>query len=132
MSAAITDYMLQLVDIACDGPSSRDNMSAVPPPSLSGRAATFVADTLRAMGSERVLITRTGTNRAADILFGHPDVMTLFGSAGATVTLRTIINAEILPTATPVFRDHWTYIIGPAMDEHVAVALLTCGAGRPQ
>lgn len=119
--------MLHLVDIACDGPSSQGEVLVAPPPSLSGRAATFVADTLRAMGSEGVLITRSGTNRAADILFGHPDVMMLFRSAAAVTALRAIIIGEILPAATPVFRDHWTYIIGPAMDEHVAVARLARG-----
>lgn len=94
--------------------------------------ATFVADTLRAMGSEGILITRTGTNRAADILFSHPDVMTLFGSIDAVAALRAIIIGEVLPAATLNFRDHWNYIIGPAMDEHVAIARLTRGAGHPQ
>jgi hypothetical protein len=77
------------------------------------------------MSAPDVLITRTGTNRAADILFGHPDITTLFRNLDATETLRNIIHGEILPGATPVFRDHWNYIIGPAMDEHVAVARLT-------
>lgn len=121
----LTDYMLHIVDVACDGPTSREHFPAVP--SLAGRAATFVADTLRAMGSEGILITRTGTNGAADILFGHPDVMKLFGSIDTVVALRAIIHGEILPAATPIFRDHWNYIIGPAMEEHVAIARLTHG-----
>jgi hypothetical protein len=118
---ALTDYMLYLVDVACDGPHSFE-----PPPMTPNitAAATFVADTLRTMGSEGILITRTGSERAADILFAHPDVMKLFGNAEAAAGLRAIIFGEVLPAATPVFRDHWNHIIGPAMDEHMAVALL--------
>jgi hypothetical protein len=118
----ITDYMLYLVDVACDSPTSLD--PAPQSPNITA-PTTFIADTLRAMGSDGIRITRTGTNRAADILFSHPDVTTLFRNLDATVALRNIIHAEILPASTIVFRDHWNYIIGPAMDEHIAVARLT-------
>jgi hypothetical protein len=131
----LTDYMLHIVDVACDGPTSHNPPAA---PSISS-PATFIAETLRALSSPGVLITRTGTERAADILFSHPDVRALFRNIDATVALRAIINGEILPGASAdadgtldppgstrgVFRDHWTYIIGPAMDEHVAISRLT-------
>lgn len=124
-SNALTDYMLHLVDVACEGPTSRDH----PPPAEPNISApaTFIADTLRALGSPGVLITRIGTERAADILFNHPDVKTLFRNMDATAALRAIIHGEILPSpeTTQVFRDHWNYIIGPALDEHVTVARLT-------
>lgn len=121
---ALTDYMLYLLDVACEGPTSRD-----PPPMEPNIPAptTFIADTLRALGSPGVLITRIGTERAADILFTHPDVRALFRNMDATATLRAIIHGEILPApeTTENFRNHWNYIIGPALDEHCAVARLT-------
>jgi hypothetical protein len=120
---ALTDYMLYLLDVACEGPTSRDPVAEpnIPAP------ATFIADTLRALGSQGVLITRLGTERAADILFTHPDVKTLFRNADATAALRAIIHGEILPSpaTTENFRNQWNYIIGPALDEHIAVARLT-------
>ena len=117
----LTDYMLHLVDVACDGPTSRDPVAEpnIPAP------ATFIADTLRALGSPGVLITRTGTERAADILFSHPDVKALFRNTDATAALRAIIHGEILPATTQVFRDHWNYIICPALDEHCACARIS-------
>lgn len=118
---ANTDYMLYLVDVACDSPTSHNPVTT---PNIS-TAATFIADTLRTMSAPDILITRTGTNRAADLLFGHPDIQTFFRNLEGTETLRNIIHGEILPAATTVFRDHWNYIIGPAMDEHIAVARLT-------
>jgi hypothetical protein len=82
------------------------------------------------MSAPGILITRTGTNRAADILFGHPDILAFFRNVDGTDALRNIIHGEILPSpgTTTVFRDHWNYIIGPAMDEHIAVARLTTSA----
>jgi hypothetical protein len=120
-SNALTDYMLYLVDVACDGPTSR--APAPQEPNITA-PATFIADTLRALASEGILITRTGTERTADILFAHPDVQTLFRNLEATAALRAIIHGEILPAATQVARDHWNHIIGPAFDEHMAVARL--------
>jgi hypothetical protein len=121
--SVLTDYMLHLVDVACDGPTSHYPEPNIP----SNTIATFIADTLRALGSHGVHITRTGTERAADILFSHPESIALFRNIGATTALRAIINGEILPSpeTTQNFRDHWTYIIRPAMDEHVAIARLT-------
>lgn len=122
---ALTDYMLYLLDVACEGPATRD----MPPPKESNIPAptTFIADTLRALASPGIFITRLGTERAADILFTHPDVNALFRNADATAALRAIIHGEILPSqeTTENFRNHWNYIIGPALDEHVAVARLT-------
>ena len=119
----LTDYMLHLVDVACEGPTSRDPVAEpnIPAP------ATFIADTLRALGSQGVLITRLGTERAADILFAHPDVRALFRNMDATAALRGIIHGEILPApeTTENFRNHWNYIIGPALDEHCAVARIS-------
>lgn len=123
-SNALTDYMLYLVDVACDGPATH----GTPPPEPNIPApATFIADTLRAFAGEGILITRTGTERAADILFAHPDVQRLFRNLDATAALRAIIHGEILPSqeTTQNFRDHWNHIIGPAFDEHVAVAVLS-------
>jgi len=117
----LTDYMLHIVDVACDGPTSHDPVAE---PNITA-PATFIADTLRAVSSPGVLITRTGTERAADMLFSHPDVKALFRNTEATAALRAIIHGEILPAATQVFRDHWNYIIGPAIDEHVAIRRLT-------
>jgi hypothetical protein len=113
------DYMNYLIDVACE--SMRDPISPVP--NLSA-PATFIAETLRAMALPSQPITRMGTNRAADILFTHPDVTTLFRNMEATSTLYAIINGEVLPAGTAVFRDHWNYIIGPAMDEHVGISRL--------
>ena len=136
----LTDYMLHLVDVACEGPTSRDPVAEpnIPAP------ATFIADTLRALGSQGVLITRTGTERAADILFTHPDVKAMFRidphryppptghtwdphAVDPTAALRAIIYGEILPSpdTTENFRNHWNYIIGPALDEHCAVARIS-------
>jgi hypothetical protein len=112
--------MNYLIDVACE--STRDPISPVP--NLSA-PATFIAGTLRAMALPSQPITRMGTNHAVDILFVHPDVTTLFRNMEATTTLRAIIQGEVLPAATTVFRDHWNYIIRPAMDEHVAIALLS-------
>ena len=121
-SNSLTDYMLHIVDVACDGPTSCD-----PPPMEPNilAPATFIADTLRALASPGVLITRTGTERAADMLFSHPDATAFFRNTDATSALHSIIYGEILPAATQVFRDHWNYIIGPALDEHVAISRLT-------
>lgn len=116
----IADYMIYLIDVACELP--RDPISPIP--NLPA-PATFIADTLRAMALPSQHITRIGTNRAADILFTHPDVIQFFRNMEATATLRAIILGEVLPAATTVFRDHWNYIICPAMDEHVSIALLT-------
>lgn len=123
MTTTLTDYMFYIVDVACDGPTSHTPPTepTIPAP------ATFIAETLRALGRPGTPITRTGTERAADILFSDPDVKTLFRNIDATTALRAIIHGEILPSpeTTQVFRDHWTYIIGPAMDEHCAIARLT-------
>lgn len=121
----LTDYMLYLLDVACEGPATRAPPS-VQEPNIPA-PTTFIADTLRALGSPGVLITRIGTERAADILFTHPDVRALFRNMDATAALRAIIHGEILPApeTTENFRNHWNYIIGPALDEHCAVARLT-------
>lgn len=121
----LTDYMLYIVDVACDGPTS--HIPSPQPNIPSNTVATFIADTLRALGSHGVSITRTGTERAADILFSHPESIALFRNIEATNNLRAIINGEILPAqeTTQVFRDHWTYIISPTMEEHVIIARLT-------
>jgi len=116
----ITDYMIYLIDVACELP--RDPISPIP--NLPA-PATFIADTLRAMALPSQPITRMGTNRMADILFTHPDVAELFRNTEATATLLAIICGEMLTSATSLFRDHWNYIICPAMDEHVSIALLT-------
>ena len=119
-SIMIADYMIYLIDVACELP--RDPISPIP--NLPA-PATFIADTLRAMALPSQPITRMGTNRMADILFTHPDVAELFRNTEATATLLAIIYGEMLTSATSLFRDHWNYIICPAMDEHVSIALLT-------
>ena len=119
---AMTSYMLHLVDVACENPASYD-----PPPSESNITdpAAFIADFLRFLALSGCLITRTGSERAADILFTHPDVTAFFRNSDAVAALRGVISTEILPAASHIFRDHWNYIIGPALDEHCAVASLT-------
>lgn len=119
---AMTSYMLHLVDVACENPAAHD-----PPPSESNITdpAAFIADFLRFLALSGCLITRTGSERAADILFTHPDVTAFFRNSDPTAALRGVIFTEILPAASKIFRDHWNYIIGPALDEHCAVARLT-------
>jgi hypothetical protein len=114
-------YMLHLVDVACESPSDIDPLQE---PHIAD-PATFIAEFLHFLATADTPITRSGTERAADILFTHPDVTVFFRDADAIATLRSTILTEILPTARQIFRDHWNYIIGLAFDEHVAVAALT-------
>jgi hypothetical protein len=113
---------IYLVDVACENPTYFD-----PPPVESNIAdpASYISDFLRFLATSGSLITRTGTERAADILFTHPDVSTFFRNPDNITALRDTIHQDILPAASQIFRDHWNYIIGPAMDEHIAVAVLT-------
>ena len=112
---------IYLVGVACENPTSFDPLQE---PHIAD-PASYISDFLRFLATADTPITRIGTERAADILFTHPDVTVFFRDADAIATLRGTILTEILPVASQIFRDHWNYIIGPAMDEHVAVALLT-------
>lgn len=118
-------YMIYLVDEACEAPSAYDPPPAGTVDSTITDPAAFIADFLRFLATTDTPITRVGTERAADILFTHPDVTAFFRDPDAATTLRSVIFTEILPAANQIFRDHWNYIIGPAMDEHIAVAVLT-------
>jgi hypothetical protein len=140
---AMTTYMLYLVDVACENPAAREASGALasdatlsvltcrnahnPPPSESNITdpTAFIADFLRFLALSGCLITRTGSERAADALFSHPDVTAFFRNRDNVAALRGTIHTEILPAASQIFRDHWNYIIGPAFDEHCAVAALT-------
>jgi hypothetical protein len=119
---ATTDYMQHLVSVACEFAQSFDPPPAEP--NITDPAA-FIADFLRFLATTDTPITRSGTERAADILFTHPDIARLFRNVDAAAALRGAIFTEILPVAHHIFRDHWNYIIGPAMDEHIAVTQLT-------
>ena len=118
----MSDYMHYLVSVACDSPQSLG-----PPPEESNIAdpTAFIAEFLRFLATTDTPITRTGTERAADILFTHPDVSTFFRNPDNITALRDTIHQDILPVARQIFRDHWNYIIGPTFDEHCAVACLT-------
>lgn len=115
-------YMIYLVDVACESPSTQD------PPSQESNItdpAAFIADFLHHLATTDTPITRTGTERAADILFTHPDVTAFFRDRDHVAALRGRIFTTILPVASRLFCDHWEYIIRPILDEHAAVAVLT-------
>jgi len=117
---ATSDYMIHLVSVACDSPHDQpltDSVIADP--------SAFIADFLHHLATSDTPITRTGTERAVDILFTHPDVTTFFRDLDHVAALRGRISTMILPVASGLFRDHWEYIIRPALDEHAAVAVLT-------
>ena len=111
--------MIYLVAVACE------TQAAPAEPNTPSITVSFITDFLRFLATSNNPITRTGTERAADILFAHPDVAAFFRNNETTTALRDTIHQEILPAANQLFRDHWNYIIGPTMDEHIAVALLT-------
>jgi hypothetical protein len=122
MSAA-TDFPLYLAyicAIACEVPDTDPAQSPSPMPAPD---AALVA-ILRAIGNS--IPTRHGLDAALDILFAHPDIAPLLQ------TLRPDELADrVLPHAHPRFADHWTHIVRPAWEQHVALQSAIAASAAP-
>jgi len=66
--------------------------------------------------------TRAGIDTVCDLLFKHPAIAPLLADPVQSAALQThFIDNYLLHATAPHFRDHWTYIILPAWNQHTDI-----------
>lgn len=128
-SNAFLDYV---IGVACDRVSLPANPENIPTANIA-LPSDFLRFFFAALDdASRNPITRTGTEAAAEIVFGHPDIQRFLGSNGnkGHTLFYDEIRDEILPRSSTLFRDHWNYIIGPIWDEHTQIACVSNPVGE--
>jgi hypothetical protein len=80
-------------------------------------------DALAALGCQNTPpSTRTGLDAACDHLFSHSAILQLIANPDQSAALKAHFADRYLPyISAPHFRDHWTYIIRPAWEQHTAI-----------
>ena len=111
------------------------NETTPPPPSLPtpviNHPTQFLMDALVALSPETddertTPPTRNGIDAACDHLFSHPAIVQLIADPDQSAALQAHFTDRYLPlTTAPHFRDHWTYIILPAWNQHTAIQATT-------
>lgn len=113
-------YIAYIRAVACESP----DRIPVPPPAPLHSPDTVLAATLAQIGNATPAPTRHGLDAALDILFAHPDIAPLL------LTLEPAIFADrVLPRTHPRFAAHWTHIVIPAWEQHVALARTLAASG---
>ena len=108
--ARLNAYIAYIRAVACEAP----DCPVIPPPTPPIPAPDIVLATIFAqIGNDTP--TRFGLDAALDHLFAHPDIAPLL------LTLSPTTFADrVLPRTHPRFADHWTHIVIPAWEQHVA------------
>lgn len=113
-------YLDHIRAIACESPDRNTNQP--PPPALPDTALVTI---LRAIGNATP--TRHGLDAALDALFAHPDIAPLLQTCNPDE-----LSNQVLPHTHPRFAAHWTHIVRPAWEQHVALAqALAASAAGP-
>jgi hypothetical protein len=116
-------YIAGIVDVACERIAS----SGVPSTRLPrGIATDLLTTTLTQIGNATP--TRHGLDAALDLLFARPDIAPLL----TTLDPATLAD-RVLPRTHPRFAAHWTHIVIPAWEQHVALArAMAASAATPE
>jgi hypothetical protein len=113
-------YLDYVRAVACEAPDSDPPVTLpLPIPDVALIAI------LRRIGNATP--TRHGLDAALDILFAHPDIAPLLQTRNPDE-----FATQVLPHTHPRFADHWTHIVRPAWEQHVALAqAIAASAGEP-
>ncbi len=107
--------MKYLADVACERPTP------VPEPVDTGiPPSTLLMNIFRYIGDAAAPhpITRHGIDDLMDIVFGDPAFQATLDHA---TDIQEHFAVTFLRHTSPVFQDHWTYVILPAWKHHVDV-----------
>jgi len=113
-TTALHDWSLYLIGIATEAPHVTP-WTARPFPSLQDPYAFFV--TLTDILSQPIATppTRNGLDAMMDALFAHPETAPLLR---APRNFQEDFSSRDCP---PALRDHWTYVLRPAWNQHVDI-----------
>jgi hypothetical protein len=118
-STAFFDLLRSVANETAPAPAA-SFQSSIP---VISHPAQFLMDALAALGCQNTPpSTRTGIDAACDLLFSHPAIIQLIADPNQSAALQAHFADRYLPlTTAPHFRDHWTYIIRPAWEQHTAI-----------